>query len=83
MSTNNPEYQKEYDAKYSVQLKLRLSRKYDADILEHLGKVGNKQGYIKDLIREDMRRNGKMKLYYVTAIKGDDEFLVAKTADAD
>ena len=37
------------------QIKMNLNLKTDADILEHLATVGNVQGYIKNLIRQDMR----------------------------
>lgn len=37
------------------QVKMNLNLKTDADILEHLAAVGNVQGYIKNLIRQDMR----------------------------
>lgn len=37
------------------QVKMNLNLKTDADILEHLATVGNVQGYIKNLIRQDMR----------------------------
>lgn len=48
--------QKKYDAKATVQLHFKLNKKTDADILEKLASVENKQGYIKELIRADMRR---------------------------
>jgi hypothetical protein len=51
-----------YDAANTVQVKLKLNRVTDADILERLEEVGNRQGYIKRLIREDLERrneNGK------------------------
>ena len=47
--------QEKYDAQNTTQIKLKLNLKTDADILEQLAKVGNKQGYIKELIRKDMR----------------------------
>lgn len=43
-----------YDNTNTVQIKLKLNRKTDADILERLGDIGNKQGYIKRLIRADL-----------------------------
>lgn len=45
-----------YDSNNTTQLKLKLNNKTDADILEKLQSVPNKQGYIKGLIREDMKR---------------------------
>lgn len=49
------EPQERYDAKNAKHISLKLNRKTDADILEHLEKVDNVQGYIKSLIREDIR----------------------------
>lgn len=40
----------------SVQLRLNMNT--DADILAKLETVDSKMGYIKRLIREDMRKNG-------------------------
>ena len=45
----------EYDAKNTLQVKMKLNKKTDADIIEQLNKVDNKQGYIKRLIRNDMK----------------------------
>lgn len=45
-----------YDASHTVQIKMKLNLKTDADILEKLGAVGNKQGYIKSLIRADIKK---------------------------
>ena len=44
-----------YDAKATKQIHLKLNLKTDAEILEHLEKQKNVQGYIKDLIRKDMK----------------------------
>jgi hypothetical protein len=44
-----------YNAKNVKQVKLNLNRKTDADIIDQLDKCGNIQGYIKDLIRKDMK----------------------------
>lgn len=38
---------------------LALMLKSDADVIEKLSSVPNKQGYIKKLIREDIARNDK------------------------
>jgi hypothetical protein len=47
-------YNKEYDVSNTVQIRLKLNKKTDADILNRLDVVPNKQGYIKGLIRSDM-----------------------------
>ena len=45
-----------YQRKNTRQIILRLNIRTDADILERLDGCGNKQGYIKQLIRADMER---------------------------
>ena len=45
-----------YDALNTTRLYVRLNNKTDADILEHLDQIENKQGYVKNLIRKDMKR---------------------------
>ena len=45
-----------YDAANTQAIKLKLNIKTDADILQQLEQVGNKQGYIKGLIRKDMAK---------------------------
>lgn len=45
----------EYDKQNTIQVKMKLNKKTDADIIEQLNKVDNKQGYIKSLIRADMK----------------------------
>lgn len=47
-----------YDAQNTVTVHLKLNRRTDADIIDRLGLSGNKQGYIKDLIRQDIRQDG-------------------------
>ena len=46
--------QAKYDAENTKRVFIKLNLKTDADILEQLEKVGNKQGYIKELIRKDI-----------------------------
>ena len=45
-----------YDAKATIQVKLKLNLKTDADILAKLDSVPSKQTYIKSLIRADIGR---------------------------
>lgn len=40
-----------YDRNNTVQLHLKLNKKTDADVLQILDAVDNKQGFVKDLIR--------------------------------
>ena len=49
--------QERYDAVNTKQIRLKLNLTTDKDILEHLNKVGNKQGYIKELIRADINKD--------------------------
>ena len=46
-----------YDAVNTKRVYIKLNKKTDADILEWLDKVGNKQGYIKELIRKEIRHS--------------------------
>lgn len=43
-----------YNESNVKQVKMNLNRKTDADIIEHLNRCENVQGYIKNLIRKDM-----------------------------
>lgn len=45
---------KEYERKNCKGLYIKLNRKTDADIIEALTGIKNKQGYIKELIRRDL-----------------------------
>ena len=47
--------QQKYDANNTKQIKLKLNKKTDKDILDKLNQTGNKQGYIKNLIRADIK----------------------------
>ena len=55
--------QKRASIKYAksnvTQIKFSFNNKTDADILEKLNSIDNKQGYIKSLIRNDMMKGGK------------------------
>lgn len=46
--------QERYDKKNTVQVRMKLNKKTDKDILKKLNEVPNKQGYIKKLIRKDI-----------------------------
>lgn len=45
-----------YDETHTKQIKLKLNLETDKDILQRLEEVGNKQGYIKELIRRDIKK---------------------------
>lgn len=51
------EAQKRYNREKTKSVIIKLNKTTDADILAKLDTVGNKQGYIKDLIRNDI--NGR------------------------
>ena len=54
------EAQKRASAKYDLantkQIKMKLNDKTDRDIIDWLSKMDNIQGYLKSLIRSDMKR---------------------------
>lgn len=59
---NNIKYIAEYQKANTIQVNIRLSKKYDADVIEKLKSLDNtgKSTYIKRLIREDIARaNGE------------------------
>lgn len=49
------EYISEYDKMNTIRVTLKLNKSTDADIIEHLGPMPNRQGYIKNLIRSDIK----------------------------
>lgn len=49
-----------YDRENTTRINLKLNNKTDADIIQHLESIPNKQGYIKNLIREDMKGDSTM-----------------------
>lgn len=55
---NRTEAQKRADRKYKTKVKKMLLEFYptDTDLIKHLEKQDKKQTYIKNLIREDMRK---------------------------
>ena len=48
----------EYDRHNTRRINLKLNNKTDADIIRQLECKQNIQGYIKQLIREDMKKTG-------------------------
>lgn len=47
-----------YDAANTVQFKIKLNKNNDGDMIDYLKSLDNRQGHIKNLIREDMKKNG-------------------------
>ena len=50
--------QSRYDKTHTQSILFKLNRTSDADILAKLNDVGNRQGYVKKLIRQDIRGDG-------------------------
>lgn len=46
-----------YDQEHTTQLKLKLNKRTDSDIIEWLQNCDSKQGYIKELIRKDIENS--------------------------
>ena len=51
----------DYDRKNTKLIGMKLNKNTDADILDHLAKQENIQGYLKKLIRDDMTKGGEQK----------------------
>lgn len=47
-----------YDAANTRRIYIKLNKRTDAEILQHLDSQDNIQGYIKELIRQDMKKRG-------------------------
>ena len=43
-----------YNKENTVQISLKLNRTTDADLIDSMNRIENKQGYIKELIRRDI-----------------------------
>ena len=54
---SKPEYQKEYVKRTYKQIKFELNRNTDKDLIEFLETVDNKQGLLKRLLREEMKKS--------------------------
>ncbi len=52
--------QAKYDKDNTVQIKLKLNKKTDDDIIKRLAAADNMQGYIKELIRLDILNNNSV-----------------------
>lgn len=54
MAQTRTAIQARYDKAHTVSFHLKLNLKTDADVIQRLGEVDSKQGYIKGLIRKDI-----------------------------
>lgn len=52
--------QAKYDTANTIQIKLKLNKKTDADIIKALADCSNKQGFIKELIRAEILRDNSI-----------------------
>lgn len=59
-STAQLRAQDKYDKANTVQIKLKLNKKTDADIIRYLSDCDNKQGVIKALIRLEILRDNSI-----------------------
>ena len=50
-------YQMKYDSTHRRVYGFRLHNEIDKDIIDRLASVPNMQGYLKQVIREDIKRN--------------------------
>ena len=55
----NMKYLNQYEKENIRQIRLKINRKTEPELLEWIEKQGNIQGYIKQLIREDMENQPK------------------------
>ena len=55
----NMEYLNQYEKENIRQIRLKINRKTEPELLEWIEKHGNIQGYIKQLIMEDMKRENE------------------------
>lgn len=52
-------YIMDYQKENVKQIKFTLSKIHDLDIIEYLDGIQNKNGYLKDLIRQDMKKGSE------------------------
>ena len=46
-----------YDAANTTQLKIKLNKRTDKDVIDRLNTVENKSSYVKSLIRDDIKKD--------------------------
>ena len=49
---------RKYDKTHTKQFLLKLNLQTDSDIIEHFERLDNVQGYIKELVRRDIKNRG-------------------------
>jgi len=60
MADTRTQIQARYDAKNRKSFAIKLNYNYDSDIISKLESVESVNGYIKQLIREDITRTGSV-----------------------
>lgn len=58
-SDSRKKYQHEWDSRNTKNIGVKLNYRTDADILSRLATVNNVQGYVKQLIRDDIARHSQ------------------------
>lgn len=58
-SDSRKKYQHEWDSRNTKNIGVKLNYRTDADILSRLATVNNVQGYVKQLIRDDIARHSR------------------------
>lgn len=58
-SDSRKKYQHEWDSRNTKNIGVKLNYRTDADILSRLATVNNVQGYVKQLIRDDIARHAQ------------------------
>ena len=59
MQNKKIKYNTEYNKKNTKMVTLRLNVNTDGDIIKHLDSISNMSGYLKDLIRADIKKKKK------------------------
>lgn len=57
MPQNQIKYIQEYNKENYEVLRVALSKKYDKELIEQINKQPSKSGYIKELIKKDLKSN--------------------------
>ena len=60
MANSHSIAQAKYDSTHCKYYTLKMNLETDSDIIEKLSSMESKQGYIKQLIREDIARTGSV-----------------------
>lgn len=55
VETNRKYQQAEFDKNNTVQVKIKLNKNTDSDIINYLNELDNKQGKIKELLRTEIK----------------------------